>query len=117
MTTFTTEDRVLSAQKPWPEPWVNAKHYRQDEIEFFWPLTEQIPLALDYTECESPKLTVSYPFDGTTGYSFHTWNTNATITASNLTLDVDTTTVKMKSEPHFIRKVLYNLLGLKWELK
>jgi hypothetical protein len=24
---------------------------KQQEIEFFWPLTEQIPLDLDYTEC------------------------------------------------------------------
>ena len=23
---------------------------------FFWPLTEQIPLDLDYTDCEKPKL-------------------------------------------------------------
>jgi hypothetical protein len=28
---------------------------KQLEIEFFWPLTEQIPLDLDYTDCDSPK--------------------------------------------------------------
>lgn len=30
----------------------------QQEIKFFWPLTEQIPLDLDYSNCEKPKLTV-----------------------------------------------------------
>jgi len=48
MTTFTTEDRIFSAQSPWPNPWANAKDYKQSEIPFFWPLTEQIPLDLDY---------------------------------------------------------------------
>jgi hypothetical protein len=28
----------------------------QQQIEFFWPLTEQIPLDLDFTESEKPKL-------------------------------------------------------------
>ena len=28
----------------------------QLSIDFFWPLTEQIPLDLDYTDCEKPKL-------------------------------------------------------------
>jgi len=28
----------------------------QQEIVFFWPLTEQIPLDLDYTDCDKPKL-------------------------------------------------------------
>ena len=27
----------------------------QLEIQFFWPCTEQIPLDLDYTECNQPK--------------------------------------------------------------
>jgi hypothetical protein len=49
MTTFTTEDREYSAQHPWPEPWANAKEdYKQFEIEFFWPLTEQMELDLEY---------------------------------------------------------------------
>ena len=27
----------------------------QLSINFFWPLTEQIPLDLDYTDCDRPK--------------------------------------------------------------
>jgi len=26
----------------------------QQEIQFFWPLTEQVPLELDYTDCHKP---------------------------------------------------------------
>jgi len=29
---------------------------QQLEIRFFWPLTEQMPLELDYTDCDKPKL-------------------------------------------------------------
>jgi hypothetical protein len=40
---------------------------KQLEIEFFWPLTEQIPLDLDYIECEKPKLYYTIPNGGTLG--------------------------------------------------
>jgi hypothetical protein len=40
---------------------------QQLEIEFFWPLTEQIPLDLDYTECDKPKLYYTIPNGGTLG--------------------------------------------------
>jgi hypothetical protein len=41
----------------------------QQEIEFFWPLTEQIKLDLDYTECDKPKLWTTLPIsNGGTGY-------------------------------------------------
>ena len=32
---------------------------RQLEIEYFWPLTEQISLDLDYTDCDKPRYTYS----------------------------------------------------------
>ena len=31
----------------------------QLEIQFFWPLTEQIPLELDYANCEKPKFSTN----------------------------------------------------------
>lgn len=91
----------------------------QQEIKFFWPLTEQIPLDLDYSECERPKLSVSNDFAATNALTFPTnWeNTNVTFTAAHLNLDVESTTVKLKEKPGFIRKSLYDCLGLKWELK
>lgn len=88
----------------------------QQEIKFFWPLTEQIPLDLDYSVCEKPKLhTIA---SGLTNLTFNNggeWNT--TITAAHIKLDVDTTTIKVREEPNLVRKALYKGLGLKWELK
>jgi hypothetical protein len=39
----------------------------QLEIEFFWPLTEQIPLDLDYTDCNKPQLWSTIPLVGASG--------------------------------------------------
>lgn len=106
----------------WPEPEQQRANFnpKQLEFKFFWPLTEQIPLDLDFTGCEKEKLyTNTIIGTGGTGatYTFaNTW-TNTTITAGNLQLDVDTTTIKTKGKPPFIRRVLYKLLGLKWESK
>lgn len=91
----------------------------QQEIKFFWPLTEQMPLDLDYTDCEKPRL--NWPIgptidNGGTGYAlYHTGLT--TITAANLSIDVDTTTIKVNEEPPLYRKALYKMLNLKWEKK
>lgn len=92
---------------------------QQLQIDYFWPLTEQIPLDLDYTGCERPKLTTNIIGDGSIGYTLNSgWSTGAiSVVASNLSLDVDTTTVKMKEKPNLCRRTLYKCLGLKWELK
>ena len=37
----------------------------QLEIQFFFPLTEQIPLDLDFTESEKPKIWTTMPLGGT----------------------------------------------------
>lgn len=89
----------------------------QQELKFFWPLTEQIPLDLDYSECERPKLSV--PISAATNCVLTPiWdNANVTFTAAHLNLDVESTTVKLKDKPGFIRRSLYDCLGLKWELK
>lgn len=92
----------------------------QQEIRFFWPLTEQIPLDLDYTDCNRPQL--NYPLDGLVNsgqtYTFATGGTGYTsITAAHLSLDIDTTTIKVNEKPNLCRRVLYKCLGLKWEKK
>ena len=48
----------------------------QQEIQFFWPLTEQVPLDLDYTACSRPK------FYNNTGNSIN-WGDTGTITYSS----------------------------------
>lgn len=98
----------------------------QLEIQFFWPCTEQIPLDLDYTECNQPKYYVpSVPWgsigpslSGETVYTLanQQWSTTS-ISAGKLQLDVDTTVIKVNGKPPMIRRALYKLLGIHWEIK
>jgi hypothetical protein len=122
MTTFTTEDRIFTAQYPWPaQPWANAKDYRQAEIPFFWPLTEQIPLGLDYTGCEKPKITTINPV--TFSVSNATWSTNISPTLSVKPqnsvgqLNIGGIEIGLEKEPKWHQKVLYKLLGFNWKNK
>ena len=45
----------------------------QQEIQFFWPLTEQIPLDLDYTDCHKPPI-----YSNITGYNTISGTTTCT---------------------------------------
>ena len=97
---------------------------RQIEIDFFWPLTEQIPLDLDYTDCAKPQL--SMPWNNAmlsdSGQVFSIGSTgnvgwSNSIVASNLTIDVGTTVFKVEDKPPLYRRVLYKLMNIKWEKK
>ncbi len=89
----------------------------QKEIEFFWPLTEQIQLDLDYSRCVKPSVTVNIANGGTgitlASPSNVTWTT--TLTASEVT--TDTLTLTVDKTPSYVRKWLYKLLNIKWKLK
>ena len=93
----------------------------QLDFKFFWPLTEQIPLELDYTDCAKPRL--NYPLGGGGGngpitVSFGPFATgHTTITAAHLSLDIDTTTLKVREKPGLCRRTILKCLGLKWEIK
>jgi hypothetical protein len=89
---------------------------QQLNIDYFWPLTEQIPLNLDYTDCVKPQLTYATGIGGFTFNVNDAWSTTS-ITTSRLHLDVDTTVIKSNTKPPLIRRGLYKLLGLKWEIK
>ena len=94
---------------------------KQLELEMFFPLTEQIPLDLDYGPTH-----IYYRAKGIAGvhgmpilgtkYEFITSATNTTLTASHLTIDVQSTTIKTKTKPPLYRRLAYRLMGLKWEL-
>ena len=88
---------------------------RQLEIQYFWPLTEQIPLDLNYDNCAKPKLETVNSGQTFTIANGGTWNT--TITAAHLSLDIDTTTIKVKEKPNLCSRIIYRCLGLKWEKK
>ena len=110
MTTFTSEDRISAKVDTFK--W---NPYQQQEcIQFFWPLTEQIPLPLDYSTCEKPKLFTAsdYPIGTTvfTGINIPTWTVSTSLKA-------DTITITSKNRPPLYRRVLYKLLGINWEQK
>lgn len=84
----------------------------QLEIQFFWPLTEQIPLDLDYEGCaiEQKLPTMS------------TWYTNGALTSTHvnwpvtvLKLTEDAVTFTYKEEPPWYRKLMLKIIGFNWE--
>lgn len=120
MTTFTTEDREWAFWHTYDTP----KYNRQVEIQFFWPLTEQIPLGLDYEGCEKPKVFATFVGE-TAGFSIDTptWSTNISPTLSvhpqNSVgqLNIGGISVGLENEPKWYQKVLYKLLGFDWKNK
>jgi hypothetical protein len=91
----------------------------QLELEFFWPLTQQIPLELDYSDCEKPKLSFTSTNGPLSGSYFisNGGTTSYSLVASTLNIDVDTTIVKVNEKPNIFRRGLYKALGLKWQKK
>jgi hypothetical protein len=85
---------------------------KQQEIEFFWPLTEQILLDLDYAPCEPPKLTVSYTNGDTTGFAFY--STGSWGTVSNVNIKAKELTIELVHMPWY-RKLAYKIMGFKWK--
>jgi hypothetical protein len=91
---------------------------QQLEINYFWPLTEQIPLDLNYTDFKKPQVIKSIKIGGATTVRINDRRDETiTITAARFQLDVDTTIIKLNTKPPLIRRWLYKLLGLKWRIK
>ena len=93
---------------------------QQLEIEYFFPLTEQIPLELDYTDCAKPKLwtTIDSGLRLTVGTGGTTWTTMSTnIGSPSFTINVDAMpiTIISKKKPNFIMKFIYKSMGMKWK--
>ena len=94
----------------------------QQSIQFFWPLTEQIPLDLNYADCEKPKLTI--PTDGLNSISFGTgatWTTainpQLTVTPINSVgeLTIGGINVGLDKKPTWLQMQLHKLLGFSWK--
>ena len=92
---------------------------RQLDIEFFWPLSEQIPLDLNYSDCDKSKHYYTHPLSGTFLISNGGvgGTTSSFLAASKLYVDVGTTVFKVDKKPNIVRRSLYKALGLKWEKK
>ena len=94
----------------------------QLEIKYFFPLTEQIPLDLDYrpsyayeAKKRADMIAGSVLLAGGTGV---TWATVSNIEPS-FCIDIDQTplTVMSKNKPSIFRKYLYKIMGVKWKAK
>jgi hypothetical protein len=110
MTTFTSEDREWAYWNTYDCP----KYSQQTEIQFFFPLTEQISLELDYTGCAKPITTVyTYPRSvSLTGVDFVNYPTTWT---TSINVDTNNITITSKNIPPLYRRVLYKLLGINWK--
>jgi hypothetical protein len=88
---------------------------KQLELQYFWPLTEQIPLDLDYSECSK---VYTIPLSGGGG-SGGILSTGASGTGANwavsttLNIEPNRMTVSLGKPVPWYRIVLYNLLGIK----
>ena len=103
----------------WPPQPKKDLNLNQMEIQFFWPLTEQIPLDLDYTNCQR-KLTfqtdtVPVIVNDGTGITFapQTWTTTATFTGD---VEVKRLSIVLDKKPNFVVRWMYKLLNINWKI-
>ena len=87
----------------------------QTEMRFFWPLTEQIPLELDFTGCERPKYEYTTHLYGTmidTSCVPYVWGT----TQPTASIEVNSDTITFGNlKMTWYRKILFKLMGFKWK--
>lgn len=91
---------------------------QQLEFKFFWPLTEQIPLSLDYAECDT-RLKITNTGTLLSIGNSGSWVTTAqhvdvmSVNTKGVTIDSGTITIKGMQMPWY-RKLLFKLIGFHW---
>ena len=113
-----------------PYPLEDRKYVDPNQLEFkfFFPLTEQIPLGLDYTDCEKPKLytpSSGMTIAGTTGASWVTTSTDISTATLKVAkpeeiagyFEIGPLQIGRDKEPNILQKVIYKLLGFDWKKK
>ena len=112
MTSFTTEEKEWEFWNNYDTP----KYSRQEEIKFFWPLTEQLELDMEYGpthlhyRAQGIAGTSSTPILG----SVHEFTKTPTWTTS-INIDSNDIVIKSKNKQPLYRRALYKLLGIRWE--
>lgn len=107
---------------PGTETWPkvdNNYNPNQKEIEFFWPLTEQIALPLDYTGCDTKSLIV-VPVTCGTGLTLSTYGSNNQTWSTYIVTDkIETSEINftLTEKPFIIKRLLFKLLGINWKIK
>ena len=91
----------------------------QKEIEFFWPLTEQIELDLDFSNCDTKK-SFAIPVDIGTGNTIiqyaasnQTWSTSI----NSDKIETNEITFTLNKKPFIIKRLVYKMLGFKWKVR
>jgi hypothetical protein len=99
----------------------------QLEISYFFPLTEQINLDLDFTltekyildkRAEQAKNSVTSGMLLSVGNGGTTWTTiSSNIGSPSFTINIDAMpiTIQSKTKPNFFRRYIYKILGMKWK--
>ena len=96
---------------------------QQTEIKFFWPLTEQTELDLDYgwpTHLHHKARGLGSIYEFTTGaISTTAINPQLTITPNNPvgTLSIGGVNIGLEKKPTWLQKQLHKLLGFNWKDK
>ena len=82
----------------------------QQEIKFFWPLTEQIPLDLIYEGCSKPlPLTNFSPLLVSSGHTGTWWTGGVT----NTVINCDQISFQTKKKQTFLQRLMYKAMGIK----
>ena len=93
--------------------------FSQQEIKFFWPLTEQMELDLDYGpthihyRAKGIAGTSSLPILGTV----HEFVNYPTAWTTSINIDTNNIVVTSEKVPPLYRRLLYKLLGINWKKK
>jgi len=102
---------------------------QQLEIQYFFPLTEQVPLDLDFKPCEehakklqeerwknSVTMTAGMGLMvGSNGTSWTTISNNLGAPSFTINVDAMPITIVSKKKPNFIMKFIYKSMGMKWK--
>lgn len=97
-------------------------------IEYFYPLTEQIALDLDYTPCkkyeEDKRKNSLYVGNRPDQWGVVAYNGELAFTSSNVTLndprlviypESTPITIRTKDKPNILARWVYKIMGVKWE--
>jgi hypothetical protein len=91
----------------------------QQEIKFFWPLTEQIPLDLDYENCSKFKGLSIPTVNGSVGQTLAfssgaspTWST----TVKSDEVETKRLSIVLDKKPNFMLRWVYKLLNINWKI-
>ena len=91
----------------------------QREIEFFWPLTEQIELDLDYSVCKRPSLTCNSTIGQvlTTNNGTISWAPATQRFTTVIQIPPDNLVFEMEKKPKLLARWMLKLIGISWRMK